>query len=411
MPQPDSLYEVQPGYEPVIEAWKQLDLGEGGGAFCAYVDGVKVVDVWGGPAGPDTPWSRETTSNLFSATKALAAICASVLHSRGLLDLDAPVAKYWPEFAQAGKEGALVRHILTHSVGLPGLPKAAELLDYDGRGWDDYDAIAEQLAAAEPAWVPGTETSYHAISYGWLVGELVRRVTGRTIGTFFREEIADPFGWDLRIGTPPHEQGRMADLVPFSDQWSEEEAHIQAQLAAARIEPGSLCALTCVEMHGTSVIDEVVPFFGSASGRTAEIAGAGGSGSARSLAGMFALLALGGELDGKRLLSESSVAEFGREALHARALEVPPLYGLDGTRLPAPDTRWALGYQMNDQWPEEFCSFGPERDAYGHAGAGGQLGFADPFNRVSVGFVRSHLTHSWKACGDLTRTLYTCLER
>ncbi|MCF1592322.1 serine hydrolase domain-containing protein [Streptomyces muensis] len=400
---------VHPGFESVWDLWNQADLGRGGGAFCAYVDGEKVIDVWAGEARPGTPWTRDTTTTLFSSTKGIAAVCAALLHTRGELDVDAPVSAYWPEFAQAGKENAKVRHLLNHSVGVLGLPHADRILDYRGAGWDDYDAIAVDLAAAEPAWEPGTKHSYHAISYGWLVGELIRRITGRTIGTFLREEIAGPRGWDLSIGTSIEDQARAADLIAPSETPTEAEAWMTRQLADAIGRPGSLAALQWVAVGSESIADQAPTFFGSPAGRTPEIAGAGGVGTARDLAALYAMLSMGGALNGDRLLAEDSVELFRAENFRSPAVSIPPLVMPDGTPAPAPWSRWALGFQMNLRPPLGFCSFGPGDNTYGHAGMGGQLGVADPDNRIAIGFVRSHMSTGYEPSSQLIEQLYRCV--
>src|SRR6266487_7188340 len=159
---------VAAGFEPVRAAFEQgvSDLGDGGGAFCAYVDGVPVADLWGGTARPGEPWAYDTRAVLLSLTKGLTALCVQLLVDRGQVDVDAPVSAYWPEFAAGGKQGVLVRHVLTHTAGVLSFPGAQELLGLDGTGWDDYEAIAKGLAVATPSWEPGTRFGYHALTFG-----------------------------------------------------------------------------------------------------------------------------------------------------------------------------------------------------------------------------------------------------
>ncbi len=402
---------VKPGFEQVLNSWTEIDLGRGGGAFCAYVNGEKVVDLWAGHARPGVEWTYETSTTLYSTTKALAAVCAQLLCDRGQLDVDAPVSTYWPEFAQAGKDSALVRHILNHTVGVLGLPDAGSLLDFDGNGWDDYDAIAERLAAATPAWEPGTRNSYHAISYGWLVGELVRRITGQTIGAFFRAEIAEPLGLELWIGAPENVQARSAELINADlDSAPEIVQWIQRSLMDSQRDPATPIGQQGVAMHGSSVIEQGASFFGKAAVRSAEIPGAGGIGTARGLARMFSMLSMGGEIDGNRFLSADSVRLFSTETVRGPAATWPDLRMPDGTALPAMTERWGLGYQLNDQSPTAAASFTSLDTSFGHTGLGGQLGFADPVNRVAVGFVRSHSAFDWGASDALTDALYACLD-
>ena len=183
---------------------------EYGAAVSVYLEGIPVVDLWGGHADRERsrPWTRDTIANLFSTTKGLSAICAHRLVDQGLLDLDSPVALYWPEFAQAGKDHIRVRQLLNHRAGLPAihrpLPDAAMF---------DWSAMTTALAAEEPWWIPGTRHGYHAITYGWLVGEVVRRVTGKTLGRYFHDEIAAPLGLDLHIGLDAKEDSRCASMI------------------------------------------------------------------------------------------------------------------------------------------------------------------------------------------------------
>ena len=186
---------------------------EVGASVCVMHEGRTVVDLWGGIADRATgaPWERDTLTVVFSCTKGATALCAHVLASRGELDVDAPVAEYWPEFARNGKEDATVRMLLDHSVGLP----AARTRVKPG-GCNDWDYMVELLAAEEPEWKPGNRNGYHMINFGWTVGEVVRRVSGRSLGTYFREAIADPLGIDFWIGTPSSLDARIADSIDMT---------------------------------------------------------------------------------------------------------------------------------------------------------------------------------------------------
>jgi len=206
---------VASGFERVSDRFRANvgAFGEGGGALAVFIDGKLVVDLWAGRAAPGQPWREDTLEVLMSSTKGMAALCAVMLADRGELDVDAPVCEYWPEFAQNGKQRVLVRHVLTHTAGVVGFGDGRPPLGWDGSGWDDYDAIAAALAAAPLCWSPGERFGYHALTFGWLIGELVRRITGRTVGTMFRVEVAEPLGLDLRIGTPPADQPRVARVI------------------------------------------------------------------------------------------------------------------------------------------------------------------------------------------------------
>src|SRR5215213_3494507 len=186
-----------------------LDEGDTGGSVAVFVDGEPVVDVWGGFADADrtTPWQRDTITNVWSVTKTMTSLCALVLADRGDLDLSAPVGRYWPEFATAGKEQVLVRHLLAHTAGLPDWEWPIEELY-------DWPSATVRLAAQAPQWEPGTAAGYHSLTQGFLVGEVVRRVSGRSVGEFFADEVAGPLDADFHIGLPAEHDSRVALAVP-----------------------------------------------------------------------------------------------------------------------------------------------------------------------------------------------------
>src|SRR5579862_6818210 len=204
---------VHERYAPVRAAF-EANLSSGadvGASFCATVEGETVVDLWGGfaDAARTRPWERDTIVNVYSTTKTMTALCALLLADRGELDFDAPVARYWPEFAANGKAGIKVSHLMSHAAGLSGWRERITTHDLY-----DWDKVVGLLAAQAPLWEPGTRSGYHAITQGYLIGEVVRRITGQTIGTFFREQIAGPLNADFWIGLPASEDARVADLVP-----------------------------------------------------------------------------------------------------------------------------------------------------------------------------------------------------
>jgi CubicO group peptidase (beta-lactamase class C family) len=403
---------VEPGFERVAEVLATSDLGRGGGAFAACVDGQAVADVWAGDAQPGTPWSRDTLTTMMSATKGCAALCAQTLCDRGVLDVERPVADYWPEYAHAGKAGTLVRHVLDHTSGMLCFTDPGSLLDWSGRGWGDYDEIARRIAASPPAWEPGTRIGYHAISIGWLLQELVRRTTGDTLGAFFAREVAQPLGLSIFVGTPLQQQPRLAELLNGATEPAEGEgltSRLRRQAGRTLFpllmrhvlaRPGSPMAQAVVVMHGAALHDEI-DFMNRPEVRSLEIPAANGSGDARSLARMYALLAMGGELDGVRLVSSDSVRAFSTKSSGGRS-------GLHPRRLPAPTMRYALGYEGDFGESAPPWRFGPSPQAFGHLGAGGQIGFADPAHRVSVGFLRNSLA-DWKVSTRLIDALYACL--
>ncbi|HUC04562.1 MAG TPA: serine hydrolase domain-containing protein [Acidimicrobiales bacterium] len=406
--------EVAAGYEPVRTVFEDsLALfGRGGGGFAAYVDGVKVVDVWGGFAAPGTPWRRDTLAVVMSATKGMATLCAQILNDRGLLDVEATVASIWPEFAHNGKERILVRHVLTHTSGVLGFGAHRPPLQWDGTGWDDYDAIAAGFAAAPALWEPGTRFGYHALSYGWLVGEMVRRITGSTIGTFFHHQVAQPLGLGCFIGTPPERQSDVASLVV--DLAREAPLVLRLFLGPAQRkmrDPRTLLGQAFVADGTASVMDHGPELFNSGHLVGVEVPAGNGTAAARDLARMYAVMSMNGALDGVRVLSEDSVERFARQQIAMRdvCLDEIALPGL--RRRMSPVVRRTLGYLMNPSFPGSSHTFGPNLDSYGHDGAGGQIAFCDRENRVAVGFVRSASSSSSKFSDRLIAALYECAGR
>ena len=408
---------AQPGFGRVVDAFQTGAagdaLGPGGGAFAAYIDGQLVVDVWGGNAAPGRPWQADTLAILMSSTKGMAALCAQILIDRGQLDVDAPVAKYWPEFAANGKEGVLVRHVLTHTAGVVGFGDGRPPLGWDGDGWDDADAIAAALAAAPAWWAPGERFGYHALTFGWLIGELVRRINGTTIGTMFRTEVAEPLGLDLRIGTPPADQPRVAAVMdgtlasvprllrPFLGM-------VQKQMR----DPATLAGQAFVAVDGSSLMDHAEAFFADPRALSAEIPAGNGTGTARAIGKMYAALACGGALDGVRIVSEESVRTHGVQAISlpdAMLAQMRPR--LLWSRLMGRPVRRSLGYLINPSLPGSPPSFGPNPAAFGHDGAGGQIAFCDPDRGVAVGFVRNYMTSSSRFSTGLINTVYDCAGR
>jgi CubicO group peptidase (beta-lactamase class C family) len=352
---------------------------EVGASFAVAVDGEMVVDLWGGfaDAARTRPWERDTLVCLYSTTKGPTALCAHLLADRGALDLDAPVARYWPEFAQAGKQAIPVRHLLSHQAGLAGVPDSIGAEDFY-----DWDAMVDALAAEAPAWEPGTAHGYHALTFGHLVGEVVRRVSGRTLGTFFREEVAERLGADLHIGLGAEHDARVAELIP------PEENEMRAALRDAG--PGSLPARALD--HAAADPKRT----GTRAWRGAEIPAANGHGNARALARIYSALACGGAVDGVRLLAPETL-----ERASALAASGPDLV----IRFPM---FWGLGFMRNDF----KVLYGPNPDSYGHTGFGGSFAFADPGARTAVGYAMNRMaaTLAGEVRGaSLVAATYACL--
>ncbi|MFD8778644.1 serine hydrolase domain-containing protein [Streptomyces sp. NPDC056910] len=334
-----------------------------GAAVTVLVDGAPVVDLWGGwaDAARTRAWERDTVVNVWSTTKGPTALCAHILIDRGLLDPDAPVATYWPEFAAAGKEGVLVRHLLSHRAGLAGLrePHSLEQLF-------DWELTTSRLAAQEPWWEPGSVSGYHALTYGFLVGEVVRRVSGLLPGAFLEREVTGPLGIDFTIGLPDKEAGRAAELVHPRAQATSEQAAIFAQLA-----PAALAALTN-PIAGASEAN-------TAAWRAAEIPAANGHGTARAVAALYAIVAGKGRSGDRQILSPQGAERIREGQGSCRDL----VLGAGFTH----ETELGLGLWLSGP----NGSYGPNPRAVGHDGFGGSFGSADPESGVAVGYVMNRM--------------------
>ncbi|MHA4853524.1 serine hydrolase domain-containing protein [Rhodococcus sp. MSC1_016] len=307
-------------FSALQEALKDnLDSGEDlGASIVVTLDGAPVVDIWGGwsDATHSTEWGRDTITNVWSCTKTVTALAALVLVDRGLLDVYAPVARYWPEFAANGKGDVEVRHLLSHTSGVSGWDKPFTVEDMF-----DFAESTKQLAAQAPWWKPGTMSGYHALNYGHLIGEVIRRVDGRTLGRFVAEEIAGPLGADFHIGLNPSEFGRVSNVVPPPP----------LPIDLASLDPESVIVKTFTG-PGPDASAAWTPEW-----RQAENGAAGGHGNARSLARIQSVVACGGEIDGVRLLSPDTIALIFEEQSNGvdLALGQPIRFGI-GYGLPTP---------------------------------------------------------------------------
>lgn len=325
---------VAPGFEPVRAAFESNFSGgdENGAAFCMTREGETVVDIWGGYAdeAQQRPWDRDTIVNVYSTTKTMTALTALLLADKGALDFSAPVAKYWPEFAANGKAGVTVAHLMSHSAGLSGWKEP--LVREDLYDWEKATSL---LAAQAPYWEPGTAAGYHAMTQGFLVGEVIRRVAGQTVGTVFRKEIAEPLGADFHIGLPATEDHRVADLTPPPP---------GATIGAGTTDP---LVANMANNPDINPLDTRTRAW-----RAAEIPAAGGTGNARSVAAVQTLMANGGFANGKQILSEAGC----RRALELQIegtdliLGIPVRYGLGyglgggSVPFPNPNTVYWGGY-------------------------------------------------------------------
>lgn len=339
------------------------DLASGrevGASFAATLHGEPVVDLWAGhvDAARTRPWQRDTIANVFSTTKAMTALCAHMLVDRGQLDLDAPVARWWPEFAAHGKAAITPRHILSHTAGL-----AAVRTRLDEAAFYDWTAMTAALADETPWWEPGTANGYHALTYGFLVGELVRRIDGRTPGAFLREEVTRPLEADFHIGLPAREDHRVAEMIPAT----------AAESTAAGATPPAPDSLLAAVMGNPPLRPEVA---NTPAWRRAEIPAANGHGNARSVARIMGALACGGALNGVRLLSRAAIERAIEEQIYAPDLVLGfPI-------------RWGLGFMLNSP----TLPLSPNPRTFGHGGWGGSLGFADLDAGASWAYVMNKMT-------------------
>ena len=367
---------VADGFEPVLEAFKRNfeEHGDLGAAFSLYHHGKKVVDLWGGVTDSESgkPWAEDNIVMVFSSTKGSTAICAHLLAERGELDLDAPVANYWPEFAAAGKSDIPVSWLLSHRVGLPVLDTIVTPEQFL-----DWKFLADILATQKPAWEPGTTHGYHAMTYGSLVGEVIRRISGKSVGAFFADEVAGPLGLDFWIGLPESEERRVVPMVSvdLQDQDLNQQANTErrrALLEAAREEDSYISRPQTTD---DGALDPNTRAF-----RAAELPAGNGISDARSLARMYASL-IGDGVDGLRLLNRDTIAR----AISEQSSGIDEVLKVS--------TRFGLGFSLDPL---------DQKGAFGHGGAGGSLGFADPKTGIAFGYVMNKMK---LVAGDDPRTL------
>jgi CubicO group peptidase (beta-lactamase class C family) len=338
--------------------------GEVGASVCVIVDDEVVVDLWGGvQAGSSpAPWEADTMTTVFSCTKGAVALAAHVLVDRGELDLDRLVVDYWPEFGEGGKESATVRMLLDHTVGVPAwrekVPKGEVY---------DFAAMAERCAREPAFWEPGTRQGYHMLSFGWLIGEVIRRVAGQSLGAFLREAVAAPAGADFWLGVPPSESARVSRVIPFMP----DPAVPSAFTRAVRADRTGTPALALLNQGGMNP--------NSPECHAAEVGGGSGVGSGRGLASLYRRFATG------EAVGADTLARMGR--VHA-ATERDATLGVA--------TRFGLGFMCsmdNRRRPEgwDHDSALLSGSAFGHVGAGGSIGFCDPPERLSVGYVMNRM--------------------
>ena len=350
---------LEPGFERVREAFAAnfAENGEVGAAVSLYRDGEPVVDLWGGVADTQTgrPWQRDTIQIVFSATKGVTAIALHRLAQEGRVDLDAPVARYWPEFAARGKSEIRVREVLSHRAGLAAVDGDLSLDQVLA-----WDPVVEAIAAQKTQWEPGTAHGYHARSFGWILGELVRRITGVSFGQYFAREIATPLGLDFWVGLPASELERCARLIP------PDEGRSLAEMLGED-------SLTARVLSGPSNLFRYDEMWDRPDVLAAELPSSNGVGDARSLARLYA--ATLGEVDGVRILDEAQVLDARRVQSEGRdkVIILATCFG----------SGFALAPMLDPRCGEH---------SYGHPGAGGSLAFADPGAGIAFGYVMNRMT-------------------
>lgn len=344
------------GFEAIRDAFVTnfAEENEVGASVCVVHEGEVVADLWGGYADPrGEPWREDTIVNVYSTTKTMAGVCMLMLADRGAIDFDAPVARYWPEFGQRGKQEVRVRHVMSHSAGLPAFEPAAsveELYDWDG--------ICERLARQALWWEPGTASGYHALTQGYLQGEILRRVDGRSLGAFFREEVAEPLGADFHIGLDPRHDGRVGEMIPPALRMDDIPG-----------DPASIAART----FRSAVLTGEEPQ--TRAWRAAEIPAAGGIGNARAIARIHGALAAGGSIDGVTLMRPESVAIAQQRQTNGKdlVLGVWMLFGM------------GFGL-MNPRIP-----FTPSPRSFYWGGWGGSIAIVDPDTRTAIAYTMNRM--------------------
>jgi CubicO group peptidase (beta-lactamase class C family) len=364
-----------PGFEIVKDAFAAnfSSRGEVGAAFAAYVDGEPVVDLWGGIADQSTqaPWEQDTLCIIYSGTKGVTALAMLMLVDRGKISLEEPVATYWPEFGAAGKEEVTVGDVMSHQAGLPYVE--AQLAP---ESMLDPQGIAELLAKQAPAWPGERRVTYHALTYGWLAGEIVRRVAGETVGEFVRKEIALPLGAEIWIGLPAEHESRVARLCMHEN--------FASALDLCYMGPGA------PRFVNPPIFDEPLPW-NEARIHATEIPGANGITNARSMAAMYGCLARGGSLGEVKLLDAKTIELGRRERSRGRDALAPE------------SLAFGVGFELQtDQVP-----LGPAHAGFGHSGAGGSCHGAWPSHRVGFSYVMNQMREELD--DDRSRSLLAAL--
>ena len=369
--------ECDPQFKIVKETFEKLyqEDREIGSCFAVYKDGNPLVDLWGGFQDKDKtkPWQKDNLITVYSTTKGVAAFCIALAMEKGLLKYEEKVSTYWPEFASNGKEDITVGMLMSHQAGI---------CSPETRNVDDYynqNLMAKKLAGMTPIWEPGTASGYHSMTFGWLTSELILRLTGKSLGTFFREEVGDRHDVDFFIGLPESEDHRVAELVPF-DIVRNENSEQQVELTDAQKSQRNSA--------GTLGIQNTKAW------RQAEIPSANGQGNAGGLAKLYSLIVP--EDNSLKLLKDDTVNQMTTMQIEGRDLVL------------AVQVRWGVGFILN----KHKIIYGPIEGAFGHSGYGGSCAFGDPENKIGVSYVMNRMLDNFNADGrsiELINATYDCL--
>lgn len=348
---------VAPGFEGVRDAFASnfINAGEIGASFAIWKDGAYLVDIWGGHAdgAKSKDWQRDTLPNVWSTTKAVGALCLAMLVERGKLSYDDKITKHWPEFGTHGKDQLTVGQVLSHQSGVSTVREPLTTEDLY-----DHDAMAARMAAAEPLWEPGTRSGYHALTFAFPTGELVKRITGKTIGQFFRDEVAGPCDVDFHIGLPESEEPRVAEMIEAANAAAMDQANLN-----------DVQKLTFTNPSPSATAPNTRAW------RAAELSSAGGRGSASALARLFGAVATDGTLNGTRIISAETRDKLAAEQIFNEDL----VLGLPGS--------WGAGVLRN----VGGLLYGPNEATFGHSGWGGSFVLADPTAGIGISYVMNQM--------------------
>jgi len=346
---------------------------EVGSSFSVYQDGKPIIDIWGGYSDKDQTkqWNRDTLATVWSTTKGVAAITIAHAFENKLIEYERKVSEYWPEFGCNGKEDITVGMLLSHQAGICG-SKTDNVEDYYSQS-----VMAKELASMHPIWKPGTASGYHSMTYGWLVSELIIRVTGKTLGNYFKENIGDPHQIDFHIGLPLAEEKRVAEMIPFP----KESNQSSTKPNDAQIASGS----------GPNLLKHQ----NTTKWRSAEIPSANGQGCASAIAKLYSLVVT--DDHSLKIINDKTIETMTAERITNRDLVLDVV------------TRWGSGFIMN----MHKVIYGPEETSFGHSGWGGSCGFGDPINRIGVSYVMNNMKNNFAADGrslELINKTYECLK-